>query len=181
MLTKLLRFGKDGKNNKISENLFVPHVVAWEFGLLVIVFCLFLCALTWDIALQDVYKLEHTQTFLFFLYYLDEIRFGADLFRLFVVVAEWIIYIRLYCRAKKSEKHWGSVLYFTIVMTLHIIICLHATFNQEPDYNVLTYIRRDYRFFANVTVSPSVVYCVVYIWRIWKLKVQKNGTGGRFT
>lgn len=180
MLTKLLRFGKDGKNNKISENLFVPHVVAWELGLLVIVFCLFHCALSWDIALQDVYKLEHTQTFLFFLYYLDEIRFGADLFRLFVVVAEWIIYIRLYCRAKKSEKHWGSVLYFTIVMTLHIIICLHATFNQEPDYNVLTYIRRDYRFFANVTVSPSVVYCVVYIWHIWKLKAQKNGTGGRF-
>lgn len=177
MLTKLLRFGKDGKNNKISENLFVPHVVAWEFGLLVIVFCQFMCDLSWGCARQDVCKYEDKRSFLHFLYFLGEYDFWYELRILLLVVSEWVIYMRLYRRARKNPKHRGEIVYYSVVTLLHIGACLHANLLPIPEDAALASIRGGYCHAANRTVLPSVLYCIVYFWHLYRLRKEKNKMG----
>lgn len=123
------------------------------------------------VTLDDTMKLEHTHTFLHFQYYFRENRGLEDYLILQTVVVEWVLYLVLYRRANSRGKIWGGMLYFTASMILHIGICLHA--NSLYPSSLPDEVRKAglaYRSFANITVSASVVYCVVYLWYICKLR-----------
>ncbi len=149
-------------------------MVAWELGLLMIASCLFMCALSWDIALQDVRKYEDKRSFLHFLSFLGEYDFWYEFNILLLVVSEWVIYIRLYCRARSSPKHWGGIVYYSVVTLLHMITCLHANFLPIPEDTALASIRGRHCHAANLTLLPSVLYCSVYFWHLCRLRKEKN-------
>ena len=171
MVSKIVRYFTGSENGKQSDKLFVPHVVAWEYGILVIAWSLFRFYISASAALDDTMKLEHTQTFLHFQYNSREHQCLEYYFILQTVVVEWVLYLVLYRRANSRGKIWGSMLYFTASMILHIGICLHANSlypSSLPDEVWKAGLA--YRSFANITVSASVVYCVVYLWHICKLR-----------
>ena len=176
MLADLACFGEDSENNSTSQNIFIPHVVGLEYGILVIALCLFCCYMSWGSALDDTFKFDHTHTFHHFLYNFREHHGLEYFFILLLAVAEWVIYMLLYRRAKRRGKYWGSILYFTVLMILHVGICLHANSltvpNPVPDAAIE--LGLVYCSFANITVSPSVVYCAVYCWHIMKLESKKD-------
>jgi hypothetical protein len=177
MVPKILRYFTGSKNGKHSENLFVPHVVAWEYGILVIAWSLFLFYISASAALDDTMKFDHTHTFLHFQYNFREHQCLEYYFTLQTVVVEWVLYLVLYRQAKSRGKIWGGMLYFTAAMILHIGICLHANSlypNSLPDE--VWEAGLAYLSFANITVSPPVVYCIVYLWHICKLRKAYIGT-----
>ena len=155
----------------------ILHRIAGIYGTLVIICLLFRCGLSVLNALQDVNKYEHTATFSYFLHFLGEYDFSENLCILLLVIAEFLLYFTQYHPAKKKELFHGSVWYFAATLVLHIIIWLHANSLPMPDswpYTVVEEAALNYRFFANVTVSPTIVYFVSYLCRMYTLRSAKR-------
>lgn len=163
---------KSGKPDFLS----ILHRIACVYGTLITVFCLFRCCLSVVNALQDVHKYDHTGTFPYFLYFLDEYQFAEDVCIFLLMTAELLLYVAQYRRAEQRKPLWGSILYFIVMLVLHTAIWLHADSLPSPDwpYEVTDEAVMHYRFFANVTVSPSIVYFVLYLLRMRKIRSATN-------
>ncbi len=164
---------KAGKPNA----LFALHRIACVYGTLITVFCLFRCYLSIANALQDIRKFEHTGTFLYFLYFLDKYQFLEAVCTFLLMTVELLLYVSQYRRAEHKEILRGCFWYFFVIIALHIIIWLHAHSLALPDFgpsSVAEEAGMHYRFFANMTVSPSIVYFILYSLRVRKHKSEKD-------
>lgn len=159
------------------HTLFALHRIACVYGTLISVFCLFRCYLSVANALQDVHKFEHTGTFPYFLYFLDEYQFLEAVCTFLLMTVELLLYVSQYRRAEHKKPFRGYFGYFTIILVLHVTIWLHANSLPLPDFgpsSVAEEAGMHYRFFANVTVSPSIVYFILYTLRVRKHESEKD-------
>ena len=168
----LLPDGNPKKNG--TQNIYSCfHRIACAYGGLIAAFCLFRCYLSIADALQDIYKFEHTGTFLYFLYYLGEYRFLEAVCTFLLVMAELLFYVVQYRQLEKKIPFRSRIVGFVVILIFHLGIWLHANSLPLPDFFPATVAEEAgmyYRFFANITVSPSVVYSILYLWHVRKLK-----------
>lgn len=153
------------------------HRITCTYGTLITVFCLFQCYLSVTNALQDVHKFEHTGTFPYFLYFLDEYQFAEELLMCLLMATELLLYIVQYNRALKATAFPGSILYFILTLIFHIFIWTHANSLPLPKFGPSTVAEEagmEYRYFANVTVLPSVLYFILYLLRVHRLKLAQD-------
>ena len=162
--------GEDNvSHNRRLDVVSILHRVICVLCTLLTVYFFISCIAGAITAWDDVIKFEHPRTFTYFLYYLDvnNVEVNADVFRW--VLLEFFLYLLLYRRAERGKPIRGSGFYFLIMLILHIGFWLHAhaipipggAFAYEADY-----FRRAYSAFANITLLPSVAYCVLYNLRI---------------
>lgn len=155
----------------------VLHRISCIIGIIITIFCLFCCYLSVANALQDVRKFEHTGTFAYFLHFLDEYDFAETVLIFLLMAVELLLYLVQYRRAAQKQLFRGSILYFTVIMVLHLICCLHANALPLPDFgpaNAAESAGMWYRHYTNVTISPSIGYFISYHWRICNPGSSKN-------
>lgn len=170
----MFSINKNTENNNASNNrrldvVSILHRVICVPCILLTVYFFISCIAGALSAWDDVIKFEHPRTFIYFLYYLDvnNIEANAAVFRW--VFSEFLLYLFLYRRAERKKTIRGSGIYFLIMLIFHIGLWMHANaiplpggaFVSETDY-----VRRKYTTFANITLLPSVAYCILYNLRI---------------
>lgn len=153
------------------DGISILHRFTCVFGALITVCCLFRCYLSATNALQDVYKFEHTGTFQYFLYFLDEYHFSDEMCTFLLMIGELLVYgVQYHHIAQQRNPIRGSVWYFVIMFVFHTVIWLHANSIPMPEW---PYERTAdavfcYMLFANMTILPSAAYLVSYIMRLRK-------------
>ena len=161
----------DHSKSKKTDLLSYLHRTACMYGTLFVIFCLSRCYLSFANALQDVHKFEHTDTFTYLLYYLGEYQFLETVCSFLLVMTELLFYVAQYRRITQGKPLRGGIGYFFVMLVIHTAICLHANSLPLPDFgpsSVAEEAGMHYRFFANVTVSPSIIYFVLYLLRLRK-------------
>ena len=171
--------GSDDRLEKTRKLKFssVLHRIACIYGALIAAFLLFMCVLSVLNAEQDIHKYEHTGTFSYFLYFLNEYEFTEHLCMFLLAIAELLFYFAQCHPIKKKGSSRGSVWYLGAILVLHIIIWLHANSLPIPDTSPYTEVEEaalTYRFFANVTVSPTVGYFVSYLSRMYMVRSTRS-------
>lgn len=177
MLTNTIISDDHSRKNGRLDFVSILHRIACAYSILLMVYCLLHCYLAFTGALQDVHKFEHTGTFPFFLYFLDEHRFLEDVCTFVIVTAEFLLYIALYRCAERNNPFRAGVLYIVGILVIHVVMYLHANSLPIPDYSYHHDARGaalSYRVFANDTVLPPVIYFVMYLLRIWKSRLTEK-------
>lgn len=176
LIGALASYDNTSRSRKL-EGLSFLHRFACVYGALLTAFCLFRCFLSIGNAFQDIHKFEHTGSFTYFLYYLDEYQFIETVCTFLLTLGELLLYIAQ-CRQiiRKESYQWG-IWWFMGMFVLHAIIWIHANSLPLPDFGPSTVAEEAgmrYRFFANVTVSPPVIYFILYLLRVHKLKLERH-------
>ena len=176
LFTNMISSDDHPKNQKPGALSFL-HRAACIYGTLFVVFCLLRCYLSVANALQDVYKFEYAGTFPYLLYYLGEYRFLETVCTFLLVMAELLFYVVQYRRITQGKPLRGGIWYFFVMLVIHTAICLHANSLHLPNFgpsSVAEEAGMYYRFFANVTVSPSIIYFILYLLHVRKLGSKKD-------
>lgn len=169
----MLGFSENYRTEKDSDVLTVLHRIACIFCGLLMIYLLLRCYLSFSCALQDTQKFEHTGTFPFFLYFLDEEDFLGEVNVFLLVAIEFWMYIVQFRRVEDHKSFRGSILYFSIMLAIHAAVCLHANslvLPNCPPYTAADEAGLGYRAFANMTIMPSVIYFSLYLMHLWKYK-----------
>ena len=124
------------------------HWIAWGTGLLMMTLALFYCGLSVAGAMEDMGKFDGLGFSNSFAYYLKKNDFGAALWPLLCVTAEFVLYVT-------QRKRW----LLAVLFGLHMAMWIHAVILSVPagiGYNPAGYYLR----FAWMTLLPAAVYFV---------------------
>lgn len=168
--------GSNDHSSKSTNILSMLHRWVCIFGTLVTICCLFRCFLSIANALQDVDKFEHTGTFQYFLFFLDQYYFPGAVCTFSLMMAELLLYITQYRRAEEDVHHWGKILYFALILAFHIVVWLQAKSIPAPawPYEETDEVVMQYLLFGNMTVFPPIAYCIMYILNVRKVRKMRK-------
>lgn len=126
---------------------------------LVAVFCLLGCIVSLNFALADAHKFKGLGFNHPFHYYLIDNQFPEDVVMCLLVFAEFLHYIRQYRKAVEFMPVRGMIWCFIGMLVLHGIIWWHANFIVDRSASTWAHYYCNY---ANISLLPSVAYCIVY-------------------
>lgn len=139
--------------------------------------CLLRCFLSFSLAWDDARLFGDLGFSRPFSYYLRDYYFLENIVMFALVTAELALYLLLCRRADQYIPFRGSILYFAVVMAIHVALCIHANTLPRPEFYASTPAEEAitrYYYWATLTVTPSVAYFALYLLRLWKIRTGKD-------
>lgn len=128
-------------------------------------YCAFACAID-DLRVHKGLGFSYS-----FMHFLKENSFVETLRMFLLVLVEFLVYTILCKRVERKKSFVGGIVYFSIMLVLHTVVWLHARsldFPKTPPYITDDGVRFDYYIYAVTTIWLSVVYLVMYLFRVRK-------------
>ena len=152
-----------------QDLLSILHRTACILFTVLAAWCLLRCCLAVSLSLQDLRKYGGLGFSYPFTYYLKENYFLENVVMFVCVAAELGLYILQCRRAEECIPFRGSIPYFSLLLVIHVGLCLHACSLPRPEFFPSTPAEEaiaHYHYWATLTVAPSITYFILYLLRI---------------
>ena len=164
---------KDDSKKSQRNPLIRVHRLACVIVILLIAYFLLGCIVSFCDALQEMNKFRDLGSSNSIRFYLASNAFGETVAVLLLITIEFLLYI-MHCRRVAQERMVkGGMWYFSVLLMLHMMICIHANLLVQsctlPSQTIMYY-----RAYANISTLPSAVYCILYYLHLRKSKYESN-------
>lgn len=153
------------------------HRIVCTLSALLVAYCLFMCILSFGNGLQDMRKLGGLGSSYPLYYYLRKYFFLEHIVLFLWMTAELILYVLQYRCAEHKKSFVKSVGYFSVMLMIHVVIWIYANSLQLPEgppFSTVEEAKLRYCFFINRTTLPSVAYFILYLFRVQRIKSEKE-------
>ena len=150
-------------NPPIKGNIAVCHKIVCTLAVVWVLHCALQCVSALADAFQSVRKYEYTDNLS--LYLLNN-HFLHYVLILACVGAEFIFYLIHHHRIKQSKSSAGIVQIFAVIMLMHLVVFLFASFvpgSELPPFSTEDIPILLIRHFARKTLLPTVAYFIMIL------------------
>ena len=154
------------RNAPKNDLLSILHRVVCFCCVLITAYYLLMCIFSVTGAIDDKQKYGGLGFSYSFGQYLVDNAFPKSICMFLPIACEFLLYVVLYCRAKRMKHPQISTLYLSVMFVIHVIIWLHANSLEIPDsppFISSDGFGLDYCFFATITAVQSAVYLILFI------------------
>lgn len=173
MIIKNTFFPDKPRKKGNADILTILHRIVCISSILISAICLLRCCCTILDAIDDYQFYKAFNKPQSFSNCLDESLLASTLRMFLVVFFEFLLYVLLYRRIKINKKLPFCILYFSAMLVLHTVICLHAgslDFPESPPYITADGVGFDYYIFSVTTIWTSAAYLITYLLKIRSLR-----------